>query len=374
MEHIVTSELEGKCLLTLSIQTRDTGLIQDKGEKYVSLDSVKWVKRKYRISRDGDRLEKITYRENAVDQADKTYNPKETILVQTGRACWNDPDATPTRMHKALTNFENFSRATYDLRKNTHLFSKVVPIFKTQDKQDADIVKNLLEEDNWELGEGYAGPADPSLLEPTGAASGAILKDVELNLKICSHSSGIPVHWMAWPELMSNRATADSLMEVANASSKKERLCWERGLMEVFQKACIYAMDKAKILDAGSYPDDLVVRLPFVSLALLKQIVEIWLPLKEAKIISRHTYVTLLPRSIQDDVEQKLIEKEEKEAAKKSPMRNGAIDDALKNIRKGEDDEGNEGMPDLDGDAGPGERGTDIGIGSKDQGRNGGQA
>lgn len=368
MDFIITSELEGKCLLTLSTQKKDTGLAKDEDTKFVAVDSVRWIKRRYRIKRKGDRLESITYRESSADAQEKTYNLKETVLIQTGRAEWNNDDATPSKLHKALTNFENFSRGVYDLRRNTHLFAKVVPVFKTQNKQDADIIAQLMGDD-WDIGDGYAGPGDPSLLEPTGSAAKALLEDVVLNLKVASHVSGIPIHWLAWPELMSNRATAENLMEVVNSATKKERLIWESGLRELFLKACIYATNKVGTLDAGVYPDDLVVHLPFVSLALLKLIVEVWQPLKDDGTISPQTFTALLPGNIQYEAEQAVIKKNKEKAAKDSPLKNGALEEALKNIRQGAgngQEAGSGAMPDLDGNAGAGGRAPDGGTQPED--------
>jgi hypothetical protein len=81
-------------------------------------------------------------------------------------------------------------------------------------------------------------------------------------------------------------------------------------------------------------PDDLEIQLSLVSLAMLKQITEVWLPLVGEKIISKQTFMTRLPGNITYEQEQELINEEAEDAAERSPFQNGALDTAMQNIKE----------------------------------------
>jgi hypothetical protein len=331
---ILTGELEGRNLLTLAISGKDTGLERDKGAKYIAVEEVLWYAKRYQVTENGQRFEKATYKS---ESKDVTVNPGDSAYIVLGKRLWSDHNSTPGRLHKVITDFQNFSRAKYDLRNNTHLFGKVMPNFKTKDAGDAAAVNKLLsEKDGWKIGDAFVGPAEFGLKEPTGAAGKSVESDALLALKLISSASGIPMHWLAWPELMSNRATAENLMEVVNAATARERLVWEEGLRELILKAMIMAAEKTGAGN-GIIDPDIKVMLPFTSVALQKQTSEIMGADLDRKLISKKTYVAAVyPGSIDYETEKTIIDKEDEEAAEKSPMKNGALEEALKNIRDGQ--------------------------------------
>ena len=329
---VTTGELEGRDLLTLGLAERNTGLAQDKGKKYVTVDELSWQKLRYAIEEKAGRVSKISYQETGANAPTVVDLKKSTYLV-LGRTLWNNCNATPNRLHKVLTDFENFSRAKYDLRNNTHLFGRVMQDFKTDSPGDAAAVSALLKSSGWQIGDGYVGPADHRLLEPTGAAGASIEKDALLSLKLISSASGIPMHYLAWPELMSNRATAESLIEVVNAATLRERLVWAEAFKDLILKAMVYAIDsngeKSAII-----PDDLEVQFSLVSVALIKQLAEVWGPEVEAGRISKHTYYSRMPGNITYEGEQEFLDEEKEDAAEDSPLQNEGMAKLLDEARK----------------------------------------
>lgn len=333
IELLTTGELEGKALLQLDLDTRDTGLAKDKGAKYVCVYDLPWVARRYEVSEDErGKVAKITYRQDGQTEP-KSVNFKRAVYVRLGRKYWNNPNATPTRLHKVLADFDNFSRGKYDLRQNTHLFAKTLPAWETDTPENAAAINALVQAQGFDIGSTYIGAGKVKYLEPTGGAAAQSEKDVLLALKLISSASGIPMHWLAWPELMSNRATAESLLEVVNAATNRERLAWQEAFKALLKKAAVMAVDEKLATNEILDLDDLEVRLSLVSLALLKQLIEVWQPLVDNKIISKQTYTSLLPGSITYEQEQELIDEEAQEAARRSPMQNGALQDALKNLK-----------------------------------------
>jgi hypothetical protein len=213
-----------------------------------------------------------------------------------------------------LSDVENASRIKWDLRYNNHLYGKLTPSFKTENKQDAAALNNLLETAKWEIGRAYCGTAELKIVGPPLGALESLKGELIIACRIISINTGIPIHWLSWPELMSNRSTADSLLEVINSATAEEREIWTESFTELIIKAgrlgfkmgfsnWPYNIDKEKF----------EIRLPLISLAMLKQIQETWIPLSEMGYISKDSVRNRVP-GINPLLEKKMIEKEKKES------------------------------------------------------------
>lgn len=298
------SELEGKLLTVLS---------PDKANKTVKARSLPYYTNPYDVkykSNDLDEIDKVVYKPKKKESETKSISGNSVVYIQTGGSGRYKQDAT-NRVHSVLTDIENFSRAKYDLRKNTHIFGRNMFNFQTDSMEAAASINNAIQSKEWSIGRSYAGMAKLSLLEPSGSASEAIIKDMLIGLKTISMTTGIPIHWLSWPELMSNRATAENLIQVIVSATKKERLLFEEGFKEMFLKAIDIAIDSGIAKnDIKVDPEDLNVTLPIISLELLKQVSEIWIPLWQSGIISKDTLMNKLP-SINAYAEKKALEKEQ---------------------------------------------------------------
>jgi hypothetical protein len=276
---------------------------------------------------DTDLIKNITYRQKKEASGEKTILPDKSVYVRLGSMQTYDVNRTPNRLHAVLTQIENCSRAGFDLRENTHLYGKWTPVWKTETIQEAKAINNDIESLNWEPGTGYAGTADFKYAEPGGGASDAIKHDMLTSLKYISLTMGIPIHFLSWPELMSNRATADALYEVVVISTKRDRLIWEESFKELINKACVLAVDEG-IADNAILKGDIQVKLPIVSMALLKQLIEVWYPLLTDNIISEFTFRNMLP-GINPVEEVKLVDKEKEKRMENSPFNNDTTNNIL---------------------------------------------
>jgi hypothetical protein len=312
-------EFEGKILWVLAPNKEK--------DKTVKARLFSWYKNKYTVvkaNNDYDLVEKITYKKSEGGKDEEIKSGSFVYLRLGGAGLFSD-DA-PTKLGKILTQCENVSRAMYDLRNDTHLFQRIFPVFTTQTAQEGAAITRELDAMSWDIGTGYAGTAQVKLIEPTGAAADAILKEVTANMRFISSMSGVPIHWLAYPDLMSNRATAENLLEVVNAATRTERLILEEGVKELIDKACIMAVDAG--YDPKVLEGDCTVKIPLISLAALQQLIDVWSPLYDAGHISQFTFRNMLP-GIDPDKEQKLIDKEKKDEMKKSPLRNKTLDNSL---------------------------------------------
>jgi len=336
---ITNGELEGKNLVLLKRRQKKSLL---KEIDYIQVLSFPYYYYPYSIdsaTAETDDIKKITYREKKDGSIgeEKTINKNEAVFVKLG-GTEIDIIETTNRLHCILTDFENYSRAKYDLRKNGFLFGRYMPTWKF-DKDDpaatreSKSIRNTLEGDNWSIGMGYAGTSEFALKGPDGEGVNVLIKDMLASVRNIAATAGIPIHWLSFPDLMSNRATAENLLEAVNLATKKERLIWEEAFREIIKKGMIMA------IDAGYETNDIIgefsVKLPLISLANLKALIEVWEPLWGSDVISLSTFRNMLP-GINPSDEAKLIEKETEEAAKNSPLNNNTLNQTIGDLQDGE--------------------------------------
>lgn len=318
-------ELEGKALVILKKKKTEKG-------GYIRVNPFSWYKNNYTVSLDNGDINKITYTPKN-EGGSKTINPEKSVFVRLGGSEY-DVDTTPNRLHVVLTDFENASRAKYDLRKNSHIFGKIMPYWNTETQNEASAINKDVNAGNWEIGQGYAGTAGFSFVEPGGGAANVIIKDMLSALKAVSTSTGIPIHWMAWPELMSNRATAENLMELMNNATRAERIIWEEAYTEMIIKSMKMAIDEG--FETNDILGEFEVKLPVGNITFIKSLIEVWAPLQQLDVISMATLRSIIP-SIEAGKEKKAIE-EEKEGAVDT---NQAIQERLKEIDDTDDTDTN---------------------------------
>lgn len=310
---VKTGLLEGKNLLLLT-------KVIDKNENkffdnsYIKLSSFSFYKTQYNIKQNEitKEIEKIEYK---VGEEIKTIDKKQFVFVKLG-GIEDEYVNTTNRIHCCLTDIENFSRAKFDLRNNSHLFGKVFPNFRFEKDDptaimDAETLKKELNTGNFKPGKSYVGKAHFDLLTPGPGAQAVIKEDMLTALRIISMNTGIPIFLLAWPDLMSNRAVAETMLEQINAATKEERLIWEDAIREVIEKAMVMA------IDAGFEREDIIgefyIKIPFATLFMLEMITKVWQPLYDGKVISMETFRNKIP-GINPGDERKLVEEEEEES------------------------------------------------------------
>jgi hypothetical protein len=301
-EIVTGCEMEGKSLVIL---------IPDSKDQYVKTRWFSFYLNNYTIETDKKDSDIIT----SIHWTDKAGNKHETrpdraVYMKTGGTTdrYND---TPPRTANVLTQIENYERALYDLRFNNHLFGRITPYWKTENSQDAKVINNALNNKEWDFGKGYAGAADFKYVSPDSGASDTIAKEMSLNLKIISAVTGIPVHWLGWTDLMSNRSTADELREMLLLCVKKEKLIIVEKIKEMIQKAM--EMSVAAGFDDAVYdPDGFVVDLPVLTMDQIKSLVEVWIPLMDADLVSHADVQNRIP-GINPSETNKMIESEKAE-------------------------------------------------------------
>ncbi len=322
LDMITTGEMEGKNLAIL---------LKDTAEELIKVREFSWYINNYTVNVDKNDNRKITgfkVKKKTSDAKDITIPVDKSVYVRLG----GSPDKineTTNRIHTALTQVENYDRALYDLRANNHLFAKITPFFKTDNQQAAKSINNAISAGDWTPGRGYAGSAEFSMVGPPTGALEAIKGEMLLNLKMIASVVGIPVHWMSWPELMSNRATAENLLEVVSAATKKARLVWEEAIYKLIRRSMDMAV-AAGFEKPSIVSDDFTIKLPLISLANLKQLIETWFPLYQDGVISMATLRNNVP-GIDPEEERRKLQEEAEERAKNAPLPNRTFREMMDN-------------------------------------------
>lgn len=307
IEMVETGEMEGKCLPIIILE-----------KEKIKIRHLTWISNKYNVvtdEYDPKNIKKISYQDGDTDK-EITIPLGKAVYVKLGGSS-DKVNQTTTRTGTVLTQIENLDRALYDLRANNHFFGRITPYFECQDQASADLINKAIEARQFTPETGYAGTAKFSYVSPDMGASDNLNQEIMLNIKKINVVTGIPVHWLGWPDLMSNRATAENLLEVVNSATKKERTKWQSAIEELVKKAMALAFEK-NIIDFNE-PDSFQVRIPVPSVFQMKQIMSVYFPMQQSDIMSKTTLQNMTP-GIDSQEENKLMQVEKEENIKSNPL------------------------------------------------------
>lgn len=324
-----TGELEGKNLVVLN-KTMKPPRWLNQGKPYVSATAIPWGNCNYNVKRNdknSDIIESITYKEKGAQGAEKTISADTAVYVQLGGTD-SEYNNTVNGMLRSLTASKNASRALYDLRRVGNLFGFPKQIYKVDlskpgAQQTIKTIENHFKAGPVPPNEAYIGGAEFNYGSPGRGGVETLLEDLKAAFRILSLNTGLPIHFLAWPELMSNRATAENLLELINNKTKTPRLIWEDSYTEMLYKARVMTIDdigpSAAGIEAGEIEAflnaDIQVKLPLATMSQLQQIVNVWMAILDVKGISMETFRNMLP-GIDPALEKKLVKKEKEENIK----------------------------------------------------------
>jgi hypothetical protein len=117
-------------------------------------------------------------------------------------------------------------------------------------------------------------------------------KEITTNIQLISGNTGVPVHFLGFPELMSNRSTADTLFDMVAASTHRERRIWMSFYTELFDRAIALANAG---FQAGLRPGLVEAQIPEVSSKTMFELKDNWLPLFESGVLSLETLLAKIP-------------------------------------------------------------------------------
>lgn len=298
-------EIEGKFLLPL---------YKIKEPPFVKVGYISWTDKDYKIVADPQNYLKYLTASYKEGSGDVVLTEPEFVYRKFGGRVFIANEACP-KMWRSLNEIDDVSKALKDLRTINNLLALPTPYFKCETIEEAQGTREwIASHKNWRLGKAFVGTSDFSFVEISTANSQILEKEIEDKIKIISGNVGVPVHFMGLPDLMSNRSTAENLMEFVWASTRRERETWESAYTEVLRKSMVMATGLT-----GKTPLDpmkIKVEITEVTTNEFKHIAEAWLPLFRENAISLGTLLSKIP-DIDPTTELKTLEKEKAEREEK---------------------------------------------------------
>ncbi len=133
-------------------------------------------------------------------------------------------------LHKTLSNWHRFNE----------LYGKVTPVFEVLTEEEADKINNQLLTQGWKLGNAIALAGKFSFVAPNSAGATASLdKEIRTSLQVIAGHTGVGPHILGFPDVMSNRATGDSMGEPTEVVSIAEISQWSDFYEDLFDKIII---------------------------------------------------------------------------------------------------------------------------------------
>ena len=214
-------------------------------EKNIRVVHVPWIEFNYEVTTppyDFYNYDRVTYTGSGEPKV--SFDLEASLFVYRrfgGRG--SKVNKTPPKTAFVLREMEDLDKAIVDWRIINRLFAAPTPVFTAPDKSTAKEMEAALKDSNWRIGEmvvlGGEGVGF-ELVYWKGDGYTTIKEETQALVKTISGTTGIPVHFLGYPELLSNRDTAETLIELIVLSTNKERKTWMGAYEELFQKAMVF--------------------------------------------------------------------------------------------------------------------------------------
>ena len=293
-DKVTDSELEGKVL----------GIpYWDSKAKMIDVKWLCWSDTTYKIETDPEDYRVITGVRYG-KMGDK-FLPYDQFVYRSFTGTLRFMNESPPRAGLQLFSIDAASSALRDLRRINRKFGAAFPFFEMTTQEDAKNLIKSIDARKWRIGDTIAAVGKGYYMEPNGSGLESIIKEILMHFRFISQGTGIPVYFMA-PDLMSNRSTAQELLEMVNAATMSERENWKDFITDLCSQAMkIWTKQTGEILDY----EDVDVSIPQVTLNQVQQLVDVYLPLMEAGVVSKQFVRERVPDS-DPELEEERIEKE----------------------------------------------------------------
>lgn len=300
------AEIEGKILIKLAWEADDS---------MVSARFIPWTEKRYTIeTRPQDYLwyTKAVWRPKGSDK-EETLEEREFVYKKFGGRIHEPNFATP-RIMRCLTQIESLDKALRDWREINRIFAGPLLVFKYDDSKSAKQGQEDLDQANWKIRKIIHTTAEVGYKQPAAESRAGIETEIVTLAKLISGTTGAPVHFLGLPDLLSNRATAENLMELVFASTLKERTTWRGTMKEILEKAMAMSNEKTGAAQKTTRLDasKLDVEIPFISPATWATLEKVFVPLSIGGQISKELLLSKIP-GVDVDEEMKRTEPSTKE-------------------------------------------------------------
>ena len=308
------AEIEGKIALKLAyIKPKEKEDKEDVGK--ISVLFISWTDKKYTVKtspQDYTDYTELTWKPANKDKIER-LSAKEFVYKKFGGRLSRPNEAAP-RIMKCLTQIESLDKALRDWREINRLFASPIPHIKVEDKNEAKLLSAEVAKVNWKVKKMFVHTGELGFASPDIKGIDSLEKEITMLAKMISGTTGVPVHFLGFPDLMSNRSTSENLMELVSASTLKGRETWIGAYEEAIAKGM--AMTNAVVNQGMSDgrkldPKKVKVTIPVITKEQYEHIEKIYLPAAIAGKISDEAFQEKLP-GFDMEAEAKRMEEREK--------------------------------------------------------------
>lgn len=168
-----------------------------------------------------------------------------------------------TKVGLALNDIENYDRAVKDIRRLNHVLARITPTVQVENQKEVKATMNFFNQMRWKIGQMFIGTGQFKYEVPSSGAHDNLKVELVTAIKNISSITGIPIHWLGYVDLMSNRSTADTLYEVIKSSTINERTIHSEAIYDLIIKAQELYIDSGgsafRVIDP-----DFEVKLPLI--------------------------------------------------------------------------------------------------------------
>lgn len=236
--------------------------------------------------------------------------PEEFVFIRL-RGISNGSYGIPT-CARALADVEGLTLAKQDLRKINRIFGSPTPFFQGKGEAAVRRIKTDILGMNWKIGKAFVAESEDkfSLVTLPAGSLETILKEIILRAQGISGTVAIPVHFFGFPDLMSNRAVAESDFEPSIIHGGKA----QKRFMGGFEELEVKVLAMLSRLHGRTYDAEKVKTEFPPPRRNLKDAVETWLPVRVAGEITRKTFLTNIGHA---DPDQEIADLEDEATAQR---------------------------------------------------------
>lgn len=305
----VEAELQGNVLISVGWDSKEMTV----KIKYYPKDVVG-----YKIERESkyEIVSKLTAK-FTVDSVETKLVDDQFVLIM-----FNDIDGAfngyPT-LGGVLRDVENIEKDKMDWRKLNHLFAHPTPHFKCETKDEADAVSAMITATGWKVGSAIATNSELKLVGVAGTEVTLLQSAIVTGAKVVSGHTGIGIHFLGFANVMSNRATADSMGEPQEVALQTEIAMWQEFYTSLIKKAI--RLRNSKIQKAIKEDAFVATILPITDRQ-WKILKDIYMPATQNGLLSRETFLENVPGLDVEQENKRLDEEDKKKEAKKEKIVN----------------------------------------------------
>lgn len=208
----------------------------------------------------------------------------------------NDDDTVEgsSLLSNVLSRLDDIGNDLIYWRKSNKLYAHPTPSVKIEDADEAESLSNKIVAAGWTLGQMLVSSGDLKMVVPDNFYE-TIKEAILLNLQIVSGATGLAVSWLGFPDLMSNRAVADSLGEPLEIVAANDITLWKSFYEQMFDN--VITIRNNNIGDGGTELKTGIIkpRLKPMSDRIWQQLIKLWMPAAETGVISRESFIDKIP-------------------------------------------------------------------------------